>query len=222
MRTVSDHRGSVPLYPLPAAPGSFPMIDEQKRALRRAATERRSLLARDAGPGIGEILADRFLDAIPLPPKGAIASGFWSMGDEIDVKPLLHRLHDLGYRCCLPVTVKRGLPLLFRQWQPGDTLVSGGFGTSIPGPAAPELQPDLLIVPLLAFDRRGYRLGYGGGFYDRTLQALRATGPRLAVGVGLSGQEVSEVPREDYDQRLDWMVTEREAFRIERPSGESR
>ena len=208
------------------------MIDDEKRALRKIAMERREILARDAGPRHGDVLAKMFLDSVPLPepasrPSGITVSGFWSMGAEINVIPLLSLLYERGYYCGLPVTVKRGLPLVFRHWAPGSVLVSGGFGTSVPPPDAPEVTPDVLIVPLLAFDRQGYRLGYGGGFYDRTLAKLRAAGSPLAVGMGLSGQEVPAVPREDFDQRLDWMVTEREAFRIEdqplrdAPSGRS-
>lgn len=190
------------------------MIEDEKKALRRIAAERRAALAREAGPAHGEALAEQFLAAVPLPPPGAAVSAFWSMGAEIDLRPLLHRLAALGYRCCLPVTVRRGLPLVFRRWTPGSVLVDGGFGTSIPPADAPVVVPAVLAVPLLAFDREGYRLGYGGGFYDRTLAELRANGRPLAVGVGFAGQEVDRVPRAVYDQRLDWMVTEREAFRI--------
>jgi 5-formyltetrahydrofolate cyclo-ligase len=190
------------------------MIEDEKKALRRHAAEQRAALARMAGPGAGEALAERFFAAIPLPASGAAVSGFWSMGAEIDMRPLLRRFDALGYRCCLPVTVKRGLPLVFRRWTRATALVDGGFGTSIPPVDAAPTVPDLLVVPLLAFDRQGYRLGYGGGFYDRTLAELRARGKPLAVGVGYAGQEVDRVPRADYDQRLDWMVTERAAFRI--------
>ncbi|MCK6452254.1 MAG: 5-formyltetrahydrofolate cyclo-ligase [Alphaproteobacteria bacterium] len=182
--------------------------------MRAAQTERRARLARAAGPRAGEELRDGFLADVPLPPPGAVVSAFWPMGDEIDVRPLLERLDALGYRCSLPVTVGRGKPLVFRRWSPGLALVPGGFGTSVPPEDQPLATPDLLIVPLLAFDRQGYRLGYGGGFYDRTLEALRAAGrPHLAVGVGYAGQEVARVPHHEGDQRLDWVVTERDAFR---------
>ncbi|MCC6467625.1 MAG: 5-formyltetrahydrofolate cyclo-ligase [Alphaproteobacteria bacterium] len=190
------------------------MIEDAKKALRREAAERRLGVARAAGPGAGAALAERFLAAVPLPPPGAAVSGFWSMGAEIDVRPLLMRLDGFGYRCCLPVTVKRGLPLVFRRWTLATALIDGGFGTSIPPQEAEAIVPDLLIVPLLAFDRQGWRLGYGGGFYDRTLAELRRHGTPLAVGVGYAGQEVAAVPHADYDQRLDWMVTERAAFQI--------
>ena len=191
------------------------MIDDEKRALRKIAMERREILARDAGPRHGDVLAKMFLDSVPLPepasrPSGITVSGFWSMGAEINVIPLLSLLYERGYYCGLPVTVKRGLPLVFRHWAPGSVLVSGGFGTSVPPPEAPEVTPDVLIVPLLAFDAEGYRLGYGGGFYDRTLEKLRKSGARpLAVGVAFAAQHVARVPRDAYDQPVDWIVTEK-------------
>jgi len=187
-------------------------LDEQKAALRRAMLDRRKG-ASAAAPEAGHALAARIFDAIGLP-EGAPCSGFWPMGDELDLRPLLARLHFAGHPVGLPVMVKRGTPLLFRRWQPSDTLVPGGYGTSVPAPDQPVVEPRVLFVPLLAWDRAGYRVGYGGGFYDRTLQALRAGGLRLAVGVAFAAQEVEAVPRDEHDQRLDWIVTEREAVRF--------
>jgi 5-formyltetrahydrofolate cyclo-ligase len=112
------------------------------------------------------------------------------------------------------VVVRRGLPLLFRAWRPGQALVAGSFGVPRPDKDQPERTPRVLIVPLLAFDRAGYRLGYGGGFYDRTLAGLRAQGEALAIGVGFAVQEAPRVPRDGMDARLDWVVTEREALQI--------
>jgi 5-formyltetrahydrofolate cyclo-ligase len=110
------------------------------------------------------------------------------------------------------VVVGKGQPLIFRAWHPGLALVAGGFKTEVPPHSSPELAPEILIVPLLAFDSEGYRLGYGGGFYDRTLEKLRKTGRRpLAVGVAFSAQHVARVPRDHYDQPLDWIVTEKNA-----------
>jgi len=119
-----------------------------------------------------------------------------------------------GHPIALPVVVRRGLPLLFRAWRPGQTLVAGSFGVPRPDKDQPERTPRVLIVPLLAFDRAGYRLGYGGGFYDRTLAGLWAQGEALAIGVGFAVQEVPRVPRDGMDARLDWVVTEREALQI--------
>ena len=182
-----------------------------KASLRREAAARRRQ-AHAAHPQAGLALMQHFKSAIVVP-AGAAVSGFWPMGEEIDVKPLLAQLHAAGHPVGLPVVVKKGEPLIFRQWHPGLALMSGGFGTEVPPPSAPELEPQVLIVPLLAFDGEGYRLGYGGGFYDRTLDKLRtgSAADPLAIGVAFSAQHVSRVPRDDYDQPLDWIVTEKAA-----------
>ena len=187
-------------------------LDEEKARLRRDMLARRKLAAA-AAPEAGHALAANIFQAIALP-AGAPCSGFWPMGDELDLRPLLARLHFAGHPVGLPVVVKRGTPLLFRRWQPSDTLLPGGYGTSVPAPEQPVVEPRVLFVPLLAWDRQGYRVGYGGGFYDRTLEALRAAGPRLAVGVAFAAQEVESVPRDQHDQKLDWIVTEAEAIRL--------
>jgi 5-formyltetrahydrofolate cyclo-ligase len=119
-----------------------------------------------------------------------------------------------GHALCLPVVQGRGKPLLFRAWRRGDALVRGSLGIPAPGPEAAPLVPGLLLVPLLAFDREGFRLGHGAGYYDMTLAGLRAAGPVLAVGIAYAGQEVARVPREVHDQSLDWVITESEAIRI--------
>ena len=181
-----------------------------KANLRREASARRKA-AHAAHPQAGHALARHFRSAIQLP-TGAAISGFWPMGEEIDVAPLLAQLHAAGHPIGLPVVMGKALPLVFRQWHPGLALIAGGFKTEVPPPSAPELVPRILIVPLLAFDGDGYRLGYGGGFYDRTLEKLRKSGTRpLAVGVAFSAQHVVRVPRDHYDQPLDWIVTETSA-----------
>ena len=182
-----------------------------KANLRREASARRRQ-AHAAHPQAGLALMQHFKGAIQAP-AGAAISGFWPMGDEIDISPLLSQLHGGGHPIGLPVVVGKGQPLIFRTWHPGLALVAGGFKTEVPPPSAPELVPEVLIVPLLAFDSEGYRLGYGGGFYDRTLEKLRkARGKRpLAVGVAFSAQHVARVPRDHYDQPLDWIVTEKNA-----------
>jgi len=188
-------------------------IDAAKKELRLAAAERRRQAVLSL-PRSGEDLRDQFLAAIPTAGH-EIISAFWPLPDELDTRPLISALAALGHRIGLPVVIKRGLPLVFRLWTPGTELVQGNFRVMTPPASAPEVVPSLLIVPLLAFDRAGYRLGYGGGFYDRTLQKQRgAGGDVLAVGVALSAQEVPAVPRDDTDQPLDWIVTEREAFTI--------
>jgi len=194
-----------------------PDLDAEKAGLRAEMQLKRERAHAAAGPAASLSLRDRFFEALgpslrDLP--GAVASGFWPFGPEIDIRPILYHLHAAGHPVALPVVVRRGLPLLFRAWRPGQSLVTGSFGVPRPDKDQPELTPRMLIVPLLAFDRTGYRLGYGGGFYDRTLARLRANGPTLAVGVGFALQELPFVPHDSVDERLDWMVTEREAFHI--------
>ena len=183
-----------------------------KRTLRAVARKERSALARAAGEAVPAQLLERF-DAALQPAPVTIVSGYWPSRDEIDPRPLMAALHRRGHLCALPVIAGAAAPLVFRRWAPGDALAAGGYDIPVPPEGAPALTPGLLLVPLLAFDRTGVRLGYGGGFYDRTLEALRAAGPVLAVGLAYAGQAVACVPCEASDQRLDWIVTETEAIR---------
>ncbi|MFT5180286.1 MAG: 5-formyltetrahydrofolate cyclo-ligase [Alphaproteobacteria bacterium] len=130
------------------------------------------------------------------------------IGSEIDCLPLLNRLDAAGVPLCLPVVTAPEAPLLFRRWAPGDPMVTGSFGISEPALAAPEVSPQVLLVPMLAFDRHGNRLGYGGGYYDRTLKALRAAADVVAIGVAFAGQLRDKVPVSENDQPLDWILTE--------------
>jgi 5-formyltetrahydrofolate cyclo-ligase len=190
------------------APPTSPTLIQQKHRLRGEARERRQKLALHYPPPLaGEKAARRILVGLDFP-AGSVVSAYWAMGDELDCRALIQSLHDSGCVIGLPVVVGKGQPLVFRRWTPETRFIPGGFGTQIPGPDSPEVLPERLIVPLLAFDSIGYRLGYGGGFYDRTLAKLRARGPVHAIGYAYAGQEVDAVPRESYDQPLDWLATE--------------
>ena len=184
---------------------------QAKRAMRREATARRRELAApdDAGP----LLIDNLLGAGAVP-DGATVSGFWPIGSEIDMAPVLRALAVRGHAVALPVVVGRDRPLVFRAWREGDAMAEGPYGIREPLDSAPEIAPQVLLVPLLAFDRAGYRLGYGGGFYDRSLAMLREGGRAIAIGAAWAAQEVPAVPHDQHDQPLDWMLTERECFRI--------
>ena len=184
---------------------------QAKRAMRREATARRRELAApdDAGP----LLIDNLLGAGAVP-DGAPVSGFWPIGSEIDMAPVLRALAARGHAVALPVVVGRDRPLVFRAWREGDAMAEGPYGIREPLESAPEIAPQVLLVPLLAFDRAGYRLGYGGGFYDRSLAMLREGGRAIAIGAAWAAQEVPAVPHDQHDQPLDWMLTERECFRI--------
>lgn len=191
---------------------------DTKRRMRAHALEARRAAALACGPrglsaeqSVGEQVAEMFMsgfrDYLAAAPPLAV-SGYWPMRDEIDIVPLLRRLSRQNIVCALPVVAGKDQPLIFRRWRPGDRLVAGPFGTREPAADAPETIPTLVLTPLLAFDRTGGRLGYGGGFYDRTLAGLRRDASPLAVGVAYDAQEIDRAPMGDADQRLDWVVTE--------------
>lgn len=140
---------------------------------------------------------------------GKVLSGYWPMRGEADPRPAM-QAHDGPV--CLPVVIGPARPLVFRRFD--GTLEQGSFGTSHPPQTAPVLEPQVLIVPLAGFDRAGHRLGYGGGFYDRTLQALRAKRPVTAIGFAYAVQEIREIPAEGTDEPLDFIVTDREILRF--------
>ena len=142
--------------------------------------------------------------------RPGIVSAYFALRDEASTLPLLEALSEAGILTALPITGARGTALVFRLWRPGDAVVEGKMGISEPSPAAAEVAPDLLFVPLAAFDRTGHRIGYGAGYYDRTLAALRARKKILAVGVAYASQETAKVPHESHDQRLDFVLTEHE------------
>jgi 5-formyltetrahydrofolate cyclo-ligase len=141
-----------------------------------------------------------------------IVSGFMPLKSEINPLPLMRRLAEKGARLALPVVVGRGKPLIMREWGFGEPLAAGVWGIRQPKPEAAELQPDILLVPLLAFDRAGYRIGYGAGYYDLTITQLRARKPIQAVGIAFAAQEIAAVPATPRDARLDLVLTEREAI----------
>lgn len=136
-----------------------------------------------------------------------VVSGYMPIQTEIDPRPSMQSLYDSGHRICLPVIQGRGLPLVFREWEPGCAMIEGDFGALIPR-GGELLTPDIAIIPLVGFDATGARLGYGGGYYDRTLEALREEAGVLAVAFAFGGQELDEVPVDKFDQRMDAIVTE--------------
>jgi 5-formyltetrahydrofolate cyclo-ligase len=184
-----------------------------KAANRANALAARSRARAAASDDIGERIAAVFLDAIAAEP-GEIVAGYCPRGDEVDVRPLLAALHGQGIACALPVVERRASPLVFRVWEPGAALSEGAYGIPEPSASSEAVIPTIVLVPLLAFDRAGHRLGNGGGYYDRTLAVLRDEGKVLVVGVGFAAQEVACLPAESHDQRLDWVVTEKGAIRI--------
>jgi 5-formyltetrahydrofolate cyclo-ligase len=185
--------------------GVEPLVEAKVQARTGARHARAAAFARH-----GSAAAQR-LAAIGLEFSGlashAVVSGFSAIGDEIDPRPLLTTVIADGHRVCLPVMQGKGLPLLFRAWTPGDSTTPGVWGIDEPLTTALRLEPDVLLVPLLAFDATGFRLGYGGGFYDRTIAELRAKKPVIAIGLAFDEQRIDSVPHAAYDQRLDWVLT---------------
>lgn len=158
-------------------------------------------------------LAELMVSRLGLRP--GVAAVYKASGAEIDARPLAEQLIKLGWRIALPYSDVLDAPVIFRAWKPGDRLAPDAVGVAAPLASSPELAPDLVVAPLIGFDRAGGRLGQGGGYYDRTLQALRA-GPRppAFVGLAFSVQEVERTPSEPHDQRLDAILTEKEFIAV--------
>lgn len=198
-----------------------PSIAAEKAALRRIARARRAALdPAGAGAAAAAALDDPRLASMVAP--GAAVAAYWPIGAEFDSRKLIERLLAAGVRVGLPVADGPGRPLRFRRHERGGALVPAGHGTLAPPAAAAELVPQTVLTPLLAADSRGFRLGYGGGYYDRTLAALRAAGPCLAIGLCYRAQIVARVPAEAGDQRLDWLLTEAGLVRCNGNGAEAR
>jgi 5-formyltetrahydrofolate cyclo-ligase len=185
-------------------------IDQFKTDLRKAAFARR-----DALPAAERQAAAEAIAARPFPlsiAPGAIVSGFSPLKTEINPLPLMRKLAAAGASLALPVVAGRGKPLIMRSYAFGQALNEGVWGIREPKDDAPEVDPDILIVPLAAFDRRGNRIGYGAGYYDMTISRLRSLKAIVAVGIAYAAQEVAEVPTTARDARLDLVLTEREVI----------
>jgi 5-formyltetrahydrofolate cyclo-ligase len=185
-------------------------IDDAKKQLRAALQARRDALSIGERQAAAEEIAAR---TFPLPVvQGTIVSGFMPLKSEINPLPLLEKLAGAGASLALPVVAGRGKPLIMRAWRWGEPLKAGVWGIREPKPEAPEVEPDILLVPLLAFDRRGKRIGYGAGYYDMTIARLRARKSITAIGIAFAAQEVAAVPANAFDAPLDLVLTEREVI----------
>ncbi len=172
----------------------------QKRNLRPLMKDRRAALFH-AHPEAGEKIAHLFFDSFHFPSKTRIGA-YWPIDSELDIRPLLYELVKRGFRCALPCMEAVGIS--FREWDPSVTLREGKFHIFEPPSASPCITPDVLIVPLLAFDKGGHRLGYGQGHYDRYLSDHKA----LTIGVGFKGQEIEKIPHQPHDFSLNYILTE--------------
>lgn len=182
-----------------------------KKGLREASLALRANISKERAAAFATRLA-RLGPDLARGHGAKSVSAFWSIGDEIPTRAMVKALHDAGFEVGLPVTGRRGTPLTFRRWTPDTEMVPGKM--DIPEPPAPAevIEPDVLFVPLAAFDRRGHRIGYGAGFYDLTLAALRAEKDVTAIGLAYAEQEVLFIPQEDHDQPLDFVVTEKDTI----------
>lgn len=179
-----------------------------KVALRAAMKARRAGLSAAQRQAASSAIAAQGLAFLPEPPKpGAIVGGFMPIGEEISPLPLMAKLHAAGFRLALPVMVGKMKALEFRAYAPGDALITAVWGIREPGPSAPAVEPDFVLTALLAFDDQGYRLGYGGGYYDRTIAKLGGIKALVTIGLAFDEQRVDAVPHLDYDERLDWILT---------------
>jgi|SRR5215213_5338493 len=183
-------------------------ISELKSIIRKDA-----LMRRDALPAAERAKAAETIAALAFPvpvERGQVVSGFFPLKTEISPLPLMRKLVDAGAQLALPVIDGRGKPLIMRAFAFGDALASGQWGIREPKADAAEVAPDILLVPLLAFDRQGHRIGYGAGYYDMTIGKLQAMKPVVAIGIAFAAQEIGEVPVTPRDARLDLVLTERE------------
>src|SRR3954452_19099347 len=181
-----------------------------KGDLRTAALARRDALSDRQRAAAAEAIAKR---GLPLAIKpGSAVAGYSPIRNEVDPVPLMQTLAAGGARLALPVVPARAKSLIFRAWSPNDRLMLGPLGILEPSPAAAELIPDMVLVPLAAFDRAGHRIGYGAGHYDFTLAHLRKRKANLAIGLAFAAQEIPAVPTAEHDVRLDLVLTENEAI----------
>ena len=179
-----------------------------KAVLREAALERRQSLSSEIHADAKRLLAQRGLP-IPITSESVIA-GYWPIRGELDPRPLLVALAEQGATTALPSIAAQHAPLIFRAWREGDRVQRGALGISEPLPEAEPVQPTIVLVALSAFDRRGQRIGYGAGHYDRALGLLRLHSRIVAIGLAFATQEIDQVPAEPHDVALDFVLTERE------------
>ena len=185
-------------------------VQIKKVDLRRKAVGRRDALPAEERKAAAEAIATRPIPLAIAP--STILSGFMPLKSEINPLPLMQKLAAAGARLALPAIAGRGKPLIMRAWELGAPLDRGQWGIREPKPDAPEVEPDILLVPLLAFDRAGFRIGYGAGYYDMTIHRLRALKPVIAIGIAFAAQEVPKIPTTPRDERLDLVLTEREVI----------
>jgi len=179
-----------------------------KNTLRARALGARKAIKPDQAQEAAQRLAVHLFKTIPESCR--IIAGYMAIHSEVNIMPALAAFHTRGHTLCLPVVVGDGKPLVFRKWQPGEALIPGAYGIDTPPPSASEVIPDAVIVPLAAFDKDGHRLGYGAGYYDKTIPKMRAQKKNiLLVGAAYAQQQVEKIPVDEHDRKLDAVVTEK-------------
>jgi len=181
-----------------------------KADLRAAALAKRDALSDEQRAAAAQGLAKRGLPVAITP--GMVMSAYSPIRNEIDPVPLMRKLAEQGAKLALPAVLARGKSLAFRAWSPDDRLMLGPLGIPEPSPAAAEMIPDVMLIPLAAFDRQGHRIGYGAGHYDYTLAHLRKVKAIAAVGIAFAVQEIKAVPALPHDVALDYVLTEKKMF----------
>lgn len=190
------------------------MIPDLKEKLRTELQQRRDEYKKSHElQGIGKAILDKLI-ATAIIPSDAVIGSYWPVKSEVDVRPLLSHFYKRGHTCGLPIVQAQNKPLLFREWSPGELLVSGLYNILTPDDNAPLVNPTVLFIPVLGFDRQGHRLGHGEGYYDRTLENLRVDHPIIAIGIAYDCQEVDSIPYEHFDQRLNYIITPTQVIEI--------
>jgi len=182
-------------------------ITDEKQAARKAAMAQRKR-AHEAADGAGKVAAQHLLTWLENQPKLRVISGYMPIHTELDILPAMHALHENGHALCVPVIMGKAMPLRFSAWTPETKMVKGPFGAMVPE-RSQWLRPELLLCPMLAFDATGQRMGYGGGFYDRSIAALA---PVRALGFAYAAQKVDTLPHEPTDMPLEGVITEKGLF----------
>lgn len=183
------------------------MAPPSKSQLRiELSQQRNQYVATHGGKANGQKILDVLTSAAIIPSKASIG-GYWPVKSEVDIRPLLLHFYKQEHLCALPVVQGRKNPLIFREWHPGDLLVSGIYNILTPDEAAPLVIPAVLLVPILGFDKTGHRLGHGEGYYDQTLESLRAQHSLIAIGIAFDCQEVEAIPSLPHDELMDYIVT---------------
>lgn len=181
-----------------------------KSALRQTFLERRAQLAPAAQKESAAKVCEVFFKNVSVP-EGAVVAGYWPIRNELDDLPILRELLRRGHSCALPQVAGESSPLVFRAWDEAAPMKAGRYGIMEPADS-PVVIPDIILVPLLAFDKRGYRLGYGAGFYDRTLAHIRKTAAVFSVGLAYEAQRYGEIPADETDIMLDMIISDQDVY----------